>query len=53
MDNFWQMFYLRLKVRLAGKEWQFDIGDLDASKVIFQIAVTIPMLFGLDFEIFI
>jgi hypothetical protein len=52
MNNFLAMFRVRIKVRLFGKEWQFGTGDPGADKVIFQVAVTIPLIFGLDLEIF-
>jgi len=53
MTKFLAMFWVRLKVRLIGKEWQFETGNPIADKVIFQVAVTIPVIFGLDFEIFV
>lgn len=53
MSKLLEILRLRLKIRFFGKEWQFATGNPLAEKVIFQLAITIPIIFGLDFEIFI
>ena len=45
-------FRYRIKVRALGREWVWQWGDPDSAKVILQVAVTIPIVVGFDFEIF-